>query len=75
MDKQVHLYSIGIIHASACAPMDTPGLDVIDAANKIHPTGGHPWFIDPDAKTFNSGAPNPCVCNDDPARQHWLLTC
>lgn len=45
-----------------------------DDAN--HPTGiSSKWSISKD-KTFHSGEPNPCPCDQHPdKRLHYLLTC
>lgn len=73
--NKVELYSVGICHASACAPEAMTGDEVADAANGIQPTGlDHGWAISSD-ETFRSGQPNPCVCNSDAGRRHWLLSC
>lgn len=72
--RQVQLYAVGLVCTSACAPKDcTPG-DVEFAANYHHPTGiSSQWTVADEP--FATGQPNPCVCNDDPGRLHWLLTC
>lgn len=72
----VELYSIGITHASACAPKDMPREQVEEAANRLHPTRiESDWSISDDP-TFSTGDPNPCPCNDHPEeRRHWLLVC
>lgn len=73
--SDVTLYSRGIVYASACAPKDMEGEQVAEAANGIYPTGlDHGWAISKDA-TFKSGETNPCKCDQDQSRRHWLLSC
>jgi hypothetical protein len=67
-------YKIGLCFASVCA-LDASPEEIEDSLNRSHPTGiASRWTISHDA-TFASGEPNPCVCNDDPSRLHWLLSC
>lgn len=72
--SSVQAYSVGICTASACAPADMAGEDVAHAVNGQHPTGVGPWKISDDP-VFSGGQPNPCECNTDPGRKHWLLNC
>ncbi len=69
------VYTFGVCYCSACAPADYTREQVEDGANLAHPTGlDHGWKISDDP-TFKDGEPNPCTCNDDPFRKHWLLSC
>lgn len=69
------VYAIGIVHVSACAPKDQPRDEVLAAADRTHPTGlDHGWAFSED-DTFSGGEPNPCVCDQDPDRLHYLLVC
>lgn len=75
MSADVTVYAAGLCHASACAPKGTPVAEIERAANSAHPTGlDHGWRKS-DNDTFSGGEPNPCACNDDPDRLHWLLEC
>jgi hypothetical protein len=68
-------YGVGIVYACACAPKDTPIEEVEAAVNEQHPTGlSHGWAKSSD-ETFSGGQSNPCPCNSDPSRLHWLLSC
>lgn len=71
---EIQLYGVGFVCISACAPKDTPVEDVERVADREHPTGlDHGWRK---ADTpFKGGEPNPCECNTDPERLHWLLNC
>jgi hypothetical protein len=67
------VYVMGIVHASVCT--DLP----VDAAtarlNAEHPTGiDSAWQPSTDS-TFLGGQPNPCVCERDPTRKHFLFSC
>lgn len=72
MDR-IQVYSVGICHASVCAESNVKGEEVVAHVNRRVPTGVGPWEIT--EKTFASGEPNPCLCNSDPGRFHWLVTC
>lgn len=71
---RVHVYSHGLCHASACAPAELTAEQVSDAVNASHPTGiASRWQHA--AEPFVSGQPNPCACEQDADRRHWLLQC
>jgi hypothetical protein len=43
--------------------------------NRTHPTGiSSPWRLS-ENETFKGGENNPCVCEHDQTRLHWLLNC
>lgn len=70
----VIVYAIGLCSCSACAPEDLDAKQVADAANKARPTGiASRWAVS--RRPFRSGQTNPCACNTDPSRRHWLLEC
>lgn len=71
----VHVYNYGLVCASVCAPKDMPVEEVEHEATAQHPTGlAHGWKKSDD-DTFSGGEPNPCECNSDSERRHWLLNC
>jgi hypothetical protein len=71
--SDVKPYAVGICRASVCAPKDTPIEEVEREVNGSHPTGiASPWRKSDD-DAFSGGEPNPCPCNSDPERLHWLL--
>lgn len=71
----VYVYASGICIASVCAPADLDGNGVAEAVNSVHPTGlNHGWAVSKD-ETFASGETNPCTCQEDDTRRHWLLEC
>lgn len=68
-------YRVGLCHASVCAPKDMPIETVEMQVNADHPTGiDSRWQLD-EADHFASGETNPCPCEQDRERQHWLLSC
>jgi hypothetical protein len=71
-DERAACYRVGLCHASVCAVADATPEEITRAAG---PTGlDHGWQIS-EEPTFSGGEPNPCPCNVDPSRQHWLLVC
>lgn len=70
----VTVYTFGVCHCSVCAPADMPREDVIRETNWAHPTGiDHGWQISPES--FKGGQSNPCACNSDVGRLHYLMVC
>jgi hypothetical protein len=73
--KRVSVYTFGLCYASACAEKDVPRDEVEAAVNGQCPTGiSSRWAISSEP-TFKDGQPNPCQCEQDHNRQHWLLSC
>jgi hypothetical protein len=69
------LYRVGPCHASICAPAESTPEQIAGAADVQHPTGlSHGWSLSDDV-TFATGEPNPCVCEIDTGRRHYLLVC
>ena len=71
---EIHIYAVGLVYASACAPASASVAEIETEANARHPTGTSPWRKS-DSETFASGEPNPCACDRDPGQRHWLLSC
>lgn len=70
----VTVYTFGVAHCSVCAPKDMARADVVVATNGAHPTGlDHGWRIA--RKKFKGGESNPCQCNTDSSRLHYLMVC
>lgn len=70
----VFLYRVGALSMSVCAPGDEAGAVAV-AVNRRHPTGlSHGWSVSTDTH-FRCGQPNPCTCEEDAGRKHWLLDC
>lgn len=74
--SSVYVYANGLCHCSVCVPGRLTPDEVEAAVNAINPTGIHRrrWKID-EAPTFKGGEANPCTCQDDPSRKHYLMVC
>jgi hypothetical protein len=73
--SSVDVYSVGIVHASVCAPKAMPVNEVVAEANRRAPTGlDHEWILSREEQ-FSGGQSNPCLCDHDPERTHYLLDC
>lgn len=71
----IEIYSHGIIACSVCAPKRLARRTVERVVNELNPTGiATKWKISKDEK-FRTGQTNPCVCEDDPKRLHYLMEC
>jgi hypothetical protein len=72
--EPVVVYSNGIVHCSVCTSIKNRK-KLTDAVNAMNPTGIRSrWQIAED-KAFRTGEPNPCPCEQDPRRKHYLFTC
>ena len=72
---EVYIYRLGSFSASVCAPAFAEGEDVAAAVQQRQPAGTDMgWQVSRDA-TFAEGEPNPCGCEEDAERKHWLLDC
>jgi hypothetical protein len=72
--SDLEVYSNGIVHCSVCTTIKGRR-ELVRRVNAVNPTGTrHKWAISKD-KTFRTGQPNPCQCDNDPARQHYLMEC
>lgn len=72
----VEVYRVGLVSLSCCAPASMPLDDVTDSVNRSHFTGiSSQWGFAADEKTFATGEPNPCACERDPDRRHYLFHC
>jgi hypothetical protein len=70
----MNIYSVGIVCMSVCAPKTMTKEEIEKQANLEHPTGiSHGWSIT--EENFASGESNPCPCNTNYDRLHYLLTC
>ena len=73
--ENVDIYSKGIVACSACVPKDMSKEDIEQAVNAKLPTGiSSQWKISEDEK-FREGLTNPCVCEADSNKLHYLLNC
>jgi hypothetical protein len=68
-------YASGLCCMSVCADKRLTREEIERLANLQSPTGiGSPWKISSDDH-FRAGNPNPCPCNVDGSRVHYLLNC
>lgn len=71
----IKVYSYGLIHCSVCVPKGLTKQQIEDAVNSTHPTGiSSRWEVSNDA-TFKTGQSNPCICEQDSERLHYLMVC
>lgn len=63
----------GLVSLSVCTNLSIPEME--ERANIEAPTGiSYGWKLS-ESKTFATGQTNPCVCEKDPTRKHYLLHC
>jgi hypothetical protein len=67
-------YSVGLVSASVCTNLSLK--EANQRLNEEHPTGiDSEWSLSKD-KTFASGEPNPCQCEQHPeTNKHYLFNC
>jgi hypothetical protein len=72
----VNVYAVGLCSVSACAGESMTREEVAHAVNVITPTGVcSRWRVSDDLLFADGIHPNPCACNTDESRKHWLLEC
>ena len=75
MKADVRIYSSGIVACSVCVNKDASIEDIEEEANKQNPTGlSHGWAVSKN-RHFSGGETNPCQCENDPSRLHYLMEC
>ena len=73
--QQIHIYEVGPVYLSVCAPGEMPLRMLTFFVNQARPTGlAHGWAFD-EAGEFADGTPNPCPCPDRPRHLHYLFSC
>ena len=74
-DNDFEIYAYGPVHMSVCVAKTMSREDIELRANLESPTGiSSRWEVSEDA-AFRGGEPNPCQCEDDPDRLHYLMVC
>ena len=63
------IYSEGLFFASVCSSLSQAEVEAWMARKPCGTTNGWTLADEP----FRSGKPNPCLCNHDASRQHWLF--
>lgn len=72
--KGIIIYSQGIVAMSVCVYEGTSKKEIEDHVNAVSPTGiSTAWRIS--EKYFADGKPNPCPCDKESNRRHYLLNC
>ena len=70
---KILIYANGLVNCSVCADASMSSAEVEKEVNAINPSGVSPWGITKD--NFADGQSNPKICEKDPAKKHYLLTC
>ncbi len=73
MSGHFDAYNVGIVHASVCT--DLPVDEATARLNAEHPTGIESKWHPSAEPTFLGGQPNPCACEHDATRKHYLFSC
>lgn len=74
-DEEFYFIANGLCCCSVCVPKGMSREVIEQIANTRNPTGiGSKWTISTDAH-FSGGQTNPCACDSDPNRMHYLLDC
>lgn len=68
--KKVEIYSIGFFYLSVCADKTLSIKEITDEVNSENSTEA--WKFSDDPK-FAQGKTNPCECEKDPNRNHYLF--
>ena len=74
-DDSVIVYRSGVARCSVCVPAVWPLEKVEDEVNASNPTGIESRWRKAEDSTFPGGQPNPCDCEDDAERRHYLMEC
>lgn len=68
----IEIYSNGPVYCSICTSLKDAG-EIEAMVNMLNPAKGLTWaIVDED---FRTGESNPCECDEDPGRMHYLLAC
>ena len=66
-------YGVGLVCASVCSNL--PVEEITRRLNAEHSTGISSRWEPSKDETFADGHPNPCPCNKDARRKHYLFNC
>lgn len=70
----IRVYAHGVVHLSVCVPAEMTREAIAQEVNSRYPTGiSSQWEIS--EEPFRTGESNPCVCNEDKSRKHYLMVC
>lgn len=71
---QITIYSSGLCSCSVCAEKSKDIKSITKELNAINPTGiSSKWQLS--KSNFQTGETNPCECNSDSERLHYLFEC
>lgn len=71
----VTLYKVGLCAASVCVDASLNRDEIEREVNLLEPTAISSRWVVSDAPNFANGPPNPCVCEQDTTRLHYLMEC
>ena len=72
--KNITIYANGFCYCSVCADKDLGIEAILEYVNAHSPTGiESQWELA--EENFKDGTINPCQCNTDKNRKHYLLNC
>lgn len=70
---EIYVYSMGIASASVCAPEILEGEGIASYLDKHRPGDVvRKWRV-ASPTSFPTGESNPCRCNQDDERLHWMF--
>ncbi len=68
----LEVYSSGLFHCSVCTDI-TDREEILKILNKQFPCGTDNGWMHSTDTHFAQGAPNPCPCDDQEDRMHYLM--
>lgn len=71
-EDEVTVYAQGMTSASVCSSLNEA--ETIAKVNEVNPSGTESGWSLAD-RNFACGKSNPCRCNTNEKRQHFLLVC
>jgi hypothetical protein len=72
-EQEPVILGIGLCYATVCSPLPATETEEWFCRREISGTS-RGWSLSDD-KEFSNGTPNPCVCEKDPTRKHYLFDC
>lgn len=69
--EDINIYNTGICSLSACVPKGYNIKDITKGINALAPLNVNTW--EKSEESFSSGHSNPCECQKDVTREHYLF--
>jgi hypothetical protein len=69
----LYVYAVGLCYCSVCTDIEDLG-ELTARLNEVQPAGTQGGWRKAH-KPFKGGLPNPCPCDEDPSRRHYLFEC